>query len=204
MAPGGALAGGPGDRFCVSGDLLSSSTQRTAWDTGDGAELEFEGSGSGDGTHRVTLTGADVGPVAAGFEQNFAWGTVAVDAGQRLLLEDGDATPGAALYARTLLLAAAPADDPVALADFIAASLVNVDPARPASVYYDPTTPGDAYLGGRTYALGGGGVLAPAVAGPVPEPAGLAIWGIAAGAMSILWRRCRPRRIHPPGDASDG
>ena len=47
------------------------------------------------------------------------------------------------------------------------------------SIYYDPSSPDNAYLDGGTYSLSGGGVIA-----PVPEPSTFALMG--AGAIGLL------------------
>ena len=102
VGAGGALVGGTGDRFLVRGNFLSESAAATAWNTVD-ADLVFQASTSGQ--HTMGVTGEDRGAVAAGWAGNFAWGSVAVQAGQTVTLADGNATPGGALYARSLTLA---------------------------------------------------------------------------------------------------
>src|SRR6185503_429459 len=91
---------GFGDRFIITGDLLSSSTNKSGWHTLE-AELRLIGGGN----HRLSVTGADLGDNFDGYVDNFAWGTLALGAGDGLELLDGDGTPGGALYVHNLLLA---------------------------------------------------------------------------------------------------
>ena len=151
VGPQGALTGGVGDHFYVSGDLVSASTQTSLWDTGKAA-LHFSG---GTGTHTFTISGTDVGASTAGFATNFSWGLVSLAAGDTLSLSDG-LTPGRALYVGAL-------DLPGGTAEI--ASITG----NGVNIYYDDTMSANAYLGDATYALAGGGSLAPAIAN-VPEP----------------------------------
>ena len=102
VGAGGAFVGGAGDRFFVRGDLVSSSAAATVWNTVD-ADLVFQASVSG--RHTMSVTGEDHGAVPAGWANNFAWGSVTVQAGQTVALADGNAGAGGALYARSLTLA---------------------------------------------------------------------------------------------------
>ncbi|MBW1801340.1 MAG: hypothetical protein JRJ85_11510, partial [Deltaproteobacteria bacterium] len=97
----GDLQGGVGDNWYVSNDFISHSTQNTTWNT-DAASLEFQ-SGTADNSHDLYWTGDDLGAVLAGYEDNFAWGNLAREAGNILNLFDGDADAGGALYAGILL-----------------------------------------------------------------------------------------------------
>ena len=102
--PAGYLVGGLGDRFLVSGDFASASDQSAKWNT-EQASLVFRA--GGDGSHLLGVTGADLGPSAAGWEDNFAWGVLRIEAGQVVRLVDGNADPGGALYLGRLALAGA-------------------------------------------------------------------------------------------------
>ncbi len=145
----GYWVGGEGDRFFVSGDLLSSSEVSVLWNTTD-AELIFQA--GTDSSHDLQYTGEDRGQSASGYADNFAWGALSVEAGQSLTLLDGDAVPGGAIYTHLLELA-----DGLAQISSIVSNGINI--------YYDPNLAGNDYLGGETFALTGGGSLA-----PVPEP----------------------------------
>ena len=187
----GYLVGGVGDRFFVSNDFINQSLQNTQWSTGL-ADLIFE---SGiDGAHDVALAGLDLGDDFAGFTDNFAWGTLDIMAGQTLALSDGNLTAGGALYVDTILiqdalLAAGGIDD-----------LLSLNPGELTtifgngfSIYYNPFSAGNDYLGGRTFALTGGGYLAPLMNGsgmtPVPEPGTLAIFVFGLVGLGFAARR---------------
>lgn len=178
----GALVGGVGDRFTLTGDFHSSSARPAVWQT-DQAALEFAGGGASP-SHVLEVNGSDGG----GYTGNFAWGDLTLDAGQSLVLADGDGTPGGALYARVLDLVGAPAAG-AGLDAFVASHLVNADGLDPVNVYYDPARSPNAYLNGGTYALGHGGLLLPAAEGSTPEPTGVAILSLAAA--GLVGRRRR-------------
>ena len=92
---------------------------------------------------------------SAGFIDNFAWGTLELGANQQLVLEDGNADLDGALYVHQLLLAGGLAE-------------ISQITGNGMSIYYDPSSPDNAYLDGGTYPLSGGGVIA-----PTPEPSTL-------------------------------
>jgi len=148
LGESGSLIGGAGDRFFVANDLLSVSFMDTMWSTGE-AELILQS--SADHSHTLQYTGADRGSDYAGYLDNFAWGAFELAAGESLVLLDGDTAVGGALYTRDLRLGGGLAQ----IASIIGNGL---------SLYYDPLRAANAYLGGQTYALSGGGSLA-----PVPE-----------------------------------
>jgi hypothetical protein len=151
VGPTGYLVGGAGDRFFVSGDFISSSTQDTLWTTQE-AYLEFR---TGfDTLHAFHVTGADLGGVEAGYVDNFAWQTLHVAAGNSLELFDGNATPGGALYAREVTGSA-----------LSGSNVTNVSGAAGINVYYDPNALANAYLAAQTYDFGGSGQLIPLGAG---------------------------------------
>lgn len=147
----GAISASSGDVYIVMGAFLNGSTQSATWNT-LAAELRFTGSPT---AHSFTFAGADLGRTYFGFVNNFAWGTLRLAAGQSLTLGDGNATPGAALYATRVLLEGGLGQ---------VASIAG----NGASIYYDPTDALNAPLlsgaPGGVYALSGGGVLAPVIA----------------------------------------
>jgi hypothetical protein len=159
----GALVGGAGDRFFVSGDLMSASQSAEAWET-LAAELIFE-SGS---AHTLAYTGVDRGARLEGLLDNYAWGMLSLGAGDTLQLEDGDSTPGGALYVRVLDLAGG-----LAQLSSLGATGMNM--------YYDPRWSENDYLGGQSYALAGGGTLA-----PIPEPGTGTL--LTLGLAGLAWR----------------
>ena len=143
----GYLNGGTGDLFIVSGNFINGSTQNTSWSTSS-AELDFEAGIS----HQFSLAGADVGATTIGYANNFAWGTVRLYTGQSLVLADGNANPGAALYTNAMIL-----DGGTAQISSITGNGYNI--------YYNPLNPLNSYLGGNSYALQGGGFIMPTKAG---------------------------------------
>lgn len=150
----GYLVGGPGDRFFVSGDLVSSSTNNTNWSTGE-AELHFR---TGvDTLHSLSLTGIDYGPVESGYTQNYAWGRLEIVAGNSLTLVDGNATAGGAFYTREMVGA-----------QISGSTVTNITGAASLVLYYDPAEAANAYLADATYDLTGDGQLVPLGAPAVP------------------------------------
>jgi len=166
VGPGGALVGGAGDRFFVSGDLDNGSTLSGTWDTRD-AQLHISGSPS----HVLTLPSVDRGASFGGYDGNFAWGSLELSAGEGLALRDADSAPGAALYIGELVL-----DGGVGQVGLLSTTDSDVN------VYYDATRATNAYLGSQAYSLEGGGMLI-----PVPEPA--VAWCLAT-AVLLLPPRC--------------
>jgi hypothetical protein len=86
----GVVMGGPGDVLAILGNFVNDSVQNTLWNT-DAAELDFIGGG----THVFDLAGHD----AAGFANNFSWGTLLLGDTDVLDLELGS---GNALYVKLL------------------------------------------------------------------------------------------------------
>lgn len=164
----GYLAGGEGDVFVVNGDFLSQSLMDSLWRT-ELARLEFSGPGA---PHRFELTGEDLGATAAGYDENFAWGTLSLGAGALLDLASATDDPDSALYVNVLELAG---------------GLSQLDSIRSdgVSIYYNPGALENAYLGRATFGLSGGGLLL-----PVPEPSGgLLLAGALAGLAALSRRR---------------
>jgi len=162
----GALIGGVGDRFFIAGNFTSSSDQNRLWNTASSL-IDLQGATS----HSFSVTGMDGGRASDGYINNFAIGTLQLDSGGSLSLSPEGAD--SALYVEALVLG-----------DGL--NQVSSITGNGANVYYDPSNPANAYLGDQSYALSGGGEIA-----PVPEPAsGLTI----ALAAPLLVRR-RRRRI---------
>ncbi|QSA96392.1 autotransporter domain-containing protein [Methylococcus sp. EFPC2] len=132
----GYLVGGEGDAFVVSGDFQNGSTQSSLWET-SASTLVFAG---GSGQHVMGLAGEDRGAQASAFLNNFSWGTLALASGDRLNLTDGNTTPGAALYARRIVLPGGTAQLASVFSDY--------------NVYFDPSLTENQYLLGAS--LGGG------------------------------------------------
>jgi hypothetical protein len=142
----GYLLGGVRDQFFVAHNLLNASAQSNLWNTAQ-AGLFLKGGAN----HLMQLTGRDVGPSYTGYQFNSAWGTVQLGAGEPLTLANGSAAPSAALYTHKLILEGG------------LAQLASIT-GNGFNIYYDPLTPEDAYLSGRTYPLTGGGQVAPVTA----------------------------------------
>src|SRR5439155_11540559 len=133
-------------------EFRNDSTHSAEWDTA-GAALHFSGTGPATGVvNWLWVNGADKGATAAGYDHNFVWGTLHLDAGDPLTLQSP--TTGHALYLRELLL-----DGGVAQIRSIRGASTG------ANIYYDATASGNAYLAGQRYELSGGGAIIPA-----PEP----------------------------------
>ncbi len=160
----GIVKAAPGDVYKVTGDFLNFSTQNTAWNT-NGAILEFMGGVD----HELRVNGADIGATPAGYINNFAWNELKIDSGDSLTLAGlGDT----AFYTVAILGA-----------EIVGDTVQNI--TGDFNIYYDASNAANAYLGGLTYNLVGGGKL---IAGAVPEPATLLL---AAPALLMLKRRKR-------------
>ena len=142
-AGGAYLVGGPDSVFHVEVSFLNASTTPQAWDT-DESELLLDGPGG----HILRTPAADLGPTVEGYGDNFAWGRLTIAAGDPVSLQDGNATPGAALYVGILDLQGGVGQ---------AASITG----NGIDVYYDPQEPENAYLAGGTYPMTGGGEIRP-------------------------------------------
>ncbi len=168
----GIIQASAGDVYKVGGDFLSHSTQNLGWNT-TAATLEFI-TGSGNTLeHVLDLTGQNLGR-HTGYTNNFAWGTLMIDDGNTLELEDGLAgDPDVALYVSDIIGALINGDG---ISNIIGNGL---------DIYYDPSLAANAYLGGRDYALLDGGEL---IATPEPGTLAVLLPGLAAG---IALRRRR-------------
>jgi hypothetical protein len=184
----GSMQGLFGDRFVVTGDFLNHSTQATTWSTAQSV-LEFAASGGTSHSHTLLLNGANLGIGQAGYLNNFAWGTLQIDAGESLILGDGrtgslalaaafDTAAPAALYVQDLLGAIISGDE-----------VTNIT-GDGLDIYYDPFLNANAYLGGLDYALEGGGeLIADETAPPLPEPGTLALLTPGLGLVFLRRRR---------------
>lgn len=183
----GALVGGSRDRFFVSGNLISTSANNKGWSTA-ASELLFQGGAS----HIMSVDGAELGESARGYQNNFAWGTFSLAAGEDLILQDGNSQPGGALYVHSLLLGGG-----IGQIDSIQGDGVNI--------YYDPSQVANKYLEDASYALADGGYLRPdanatqvlvssASYSAVPEPRALGMLCV-FGALDLIRRRRQQARM---------
>ena len=166
----GSLVGGAGDVYKVTGNVTNNSTQAGAFNI-SGAKLTLAGTVN----HQFTWSGADLGSTAAGYENNFAIGTLELQAGGSLTIEgeSGTGAAGVGIYASVLQL------------DGGLAQIASIT-GNGADIYYDPTQAGNAYLGDQTYALQGGGEITAAI--PEPGTVSLLTLGMIVG-MGLLGRR---------------
>lgn len=171
----GYLAGEAGDRFIITGSLVNGSTEAALWNTA-AASLVF----AGEGDKLFTLAGSDLGLGGSGYANNFAWGGLTLAGGARLVLQDANAVGGAALYVGGVEGALIDGD-----------RVLNIT-GNGYNVYYDASLAANAYLGGRTYGLGDGGVLIAAAAVPEPESYVLLLAGL--GVVGLLAYRRSPRQ----------
>jgi hypothetical protein len=165
VSPGGYLAGGEGDGFCVCKSLINNSSRSTLWST-DESLLAFSGSGP----HGLSLAGADLGATMAGYVDNFAWGTLSIEG--TVSLSDGNATSGGAQYVDAILGVA-----------LDGGTVTNVT-GNGFNIYYLASAQDNGYLKGLTYSLSDGGRLI-----PVPDPP--TMWLIGSGLAGLFGMRRR-------------
>ena len=163
----GYLAGGQGNEWHIAGSFENHSLQNTLWNTVD-ADLFFDGSGMKD----FYLAGANLGASKLGFSNNFAFGSLHLASGVELTVLDGNVIPGAAMYVDLVSLGGGIGQLSHIHSDF--------------NIYYDPAAAGNEYLLGKTYALDGSGVLAPAV--PEPETYAMLLFGLSVLGFAVRRR----------------
>ena len=169
VGEGGALQAGAGNTFVVNGNFYNRSAQGSVFDT-TAAQVTLSGATA----HRLAWAGADLGATTAGYHDNFALGLLVLAPGATLSLVDGNGILGGALYVTTLRLDGG-------------LEQISRIMGNGLSIYYDPADAGNAYLGGGTYALAGGGVVA-----PVPEPRAWVILGLGVVPAAAASRRRAP------------
>ncbi len=167
----GAIQASTGDVYQISGSFLNASTQATTWNT-SGATLEFVTGASS--AHTLQLTGRDLGAIWQGYDNNFAWGTLKVDADNSVTLADG-LSPGSAVALHVTDMVGA---------EISGDTITNII-GDGFNIYYNGQDAADAYLRGLNYALAGGGELI----ADVPEPASLVV--LLSGVVGILMGRRR-------------
>lgn len=118
----------------------------------------------------------DYGAVFSGYNDNYSWGTLSLASGNNLYLYDGNETAGGALY-----VGAVQFGDGLDQISSIYGNGFNI--------YYRSDLAENLFLGGQTYALSGGGVLAPTV---VPEPISTILFitgGVLLGGRRLLKKK---------------
>jgi hypothetical protein len=158
----GVVTGVAGDVFSITGNFQNLSTQNTLWDTSSSV-LDF----TGGGTHEFDLAGKS----GAGFSNNFAWGTLALDPGNTLDLVLGS---GNALYAFILQGLMISGN-----------TITNIDGTPGLFLYYDAAD--NPSLNGNYNLTGGGELIAANGPAATPEPTTLLLF--ASGLGSLVARR---------------
>ncbi|TFH33356.1 MAG: hypothetical protein E4G97_00755 [Deltaproteobacteria bacterium] len=170
----GYFVGGVGDQWIVSSDFENRSTQNTLWDTGS-STLGFTGGVS----HLLYIPGTSEG----GFTNNFAWGTLSIEDGGMLSLEDGNTGNGStALYVGQILGLVFDPGDPSRITNITGNGM---------TIFFDPKKSGLTGLTGLQYALADGTFMY-AAAVPTPIPGSLVLFGSGLlGLIGIGRRRSR-------------
>lgn len=163
----GYLVGEIGDRFIMTGDFINHSQQAGIWNTA-AASLLFTGLGTQD----LYLAGRDFGADQSGYHNNFSWGDLQIGSGANLSLYDGNNDDGGAFY--TGLIIGAIFND--GMVDNITGNGYNI--------YYNAVLAGNAYLGGLTYNLNGGGRLIGLTSVPLPASVWLMLASLLVGLSS--------------------
>ncbi|MBI5234907.1 MAG: PEP-CTERM sorting domain-containing protein, partial [Deltaproteobacteria bacterium] len=154
----GYLHGGTGDNFFIADNFYNNSAQNTSWNTAMSL-LSF--TNGMDTSHDYYLTGVDFGASVAGFTNNYAWGTLQLDAGNNLNIY------GTALYL-----------DMVVLGSGTALNLNGVH------VYYNTLV-----NNGGSWALLNGGTFTQIASAQVPEPTTLLLLAIGFGGLLAARKR---------------
>ncbi|MEJ2093439.1 MAG: hypothetical protein P8X65_14750, partial [Syntrophobacterales bacterium] len=173
---GGYLLGFSQDVFQISNNFDNESTQNTLWNTA-AATLQFITGTETPTSHDFHIPGTDQGATFAGYNNNFAWGTLDI-AGQTVNLFDGSGTNGGALYAGLVLGA------DLNEVDLIVNNILNSN-GYTMNIYYNPLLDDNEYLGGLTYDfLSGHGQLI-----PTPLPGSVLLLGTGLLGLGLLGRR---------------
>ncbi|MCX6872294.1 MAG: hypothetical protein NTW21_00570, partial [Verrucomicrobia bacterium] len=167
----GYLTADAASQFKVLSAVKFNSTQSTLWHT-ESALLTLDERYA----HALYLPGQDLGAVNDGFTNNFAWGTLDLTNVDSLTLSDGNLlVAGAALYVREIRgveLYTEPdlipdpeyggeGDPPLIPNPYAGKVTVTNINGSGFNIYYLPELAGNAYLGGKTCDLMGGGKLVP-------------------------------------------
>ncbi len=176
IGPDGYLVGGAGDKWILSNNFVNESAQNTLWSTG-AAYLGFVASGT-DTDHDLFIPGIDRGASGAGYANNFAWGELDIASGNSLVLFDGNSDLVGALYVGEILGVKISEDGKSVM------NILQGITDGKLNIYYNPSLDNNAYLGGLTYALNGGGNLS-----PVPIPGSLILFGSGLLGLVGLGRR---------------
>jgi hypothetical protein len=181
ISESGYLVADAASRFKVLTNVKFNSTQGALWRT-ESATLILDNRYS----HAFYLPGQDLGAVADGFTDNFAWGTLDLSGVGNLRLWDGNPlVAGAALYVREIpgvQIFTEPdlIPDPEYEGEENPPMIPNPNAGQVRitnisgfgfNIYYLPELAGNAYLGGKSYDLMDGGRLA-----PVGATSGFAAW----------------------------
>lgn len=166
----GWMTGGAADVFNISGNVLSTSTNKTAFNL-SASHVTLQGAG----THTFTWTGVNLGATGAGYANNFAIGVFELGTGVSLDIQNGNVSGTVGIYVTTLLLDSGTNQ----------ATAIN---SNGADIFYDGNAPLNAYLDDNTYPLEGGGFIEPVA---VPEPGTIALLSCGVGMMALRFRRRR-------------
>jgi len=172
-----------GEAFIFGRDFINKSRKNVEWKTDESVlafvnavDLGASGVFNTQFDHDLFLPGVDLGSNEAGFIDNFAWEALSLASGNSLTLFDGNTNVfGGALYVKRLLLA-----DELAQIDNIIGNDLNI--------YYLPGLADNAYLGGQTFNLQGGGQII-----PIPEPTTFIL--MASGLLLYMTGRRTGRKI---------
>jgi hypothetical protein len=170
IGPSGSLAGGSGDIFDVTGNVVNTSTNKTAFNL-SASHLTLQGAG----THNFTWTGTNLGRTVAGYGNNFSIGVFELQSGVSLDILNGNGSGGLGIYVDALDL------------DGGVDQISSID-SNGFDIFYNSSDPANAYLDGEIYDLPGGGEIEPIA---VPEPGATTLLLCAAGLVALRIRRKR-------------